>query len=303
MNLSGPDQLSALELAVPAERAEDLELVLAFDGRESVRAKLADAFAQGRRLPVGGRAVEAPVPTRSLLVGRAEGLGVDHGERLRAARQDPASYVRLYNYFPMPFERAAAVRLRLAEGPRSGPAVVSWRLRRAGRPPHPESGHFGLQVFPRPEGAAPVPAMAAYTGQAPLVRLQGRGKWVALFAELGSVGRRSREYLEGDERVVVDGGSPALGTGVEDFFDGGFYFDRGPFARALSGAPYHRSVPAPGRRQGRRTSSREDVTAAYRLRLTDAVPFGSSLEVDLETGPTGELPLRARTVAFYYLLP
>ena len=44
----------------------------------------------------------------------------------------------------------------------------------------------------------------------------------------------------------------------------------------------------------------EDVTGAYRLFFTDAVPFGSSIRAGLETGPTGEMPMRTRAVAYYY---
>jgi hypothetical protein len=41
----------------------------------------------------------------------------------------------------------------------------------------------------------------------------------------------------------------------------------------------------------------------YRLFLTDAIPFTSRLRVGLEGGPTGELALRARRVAWYYGRP
>jgi hypothetical protein len=41
----------------------------------------------------------------------------------------------------------------------------------------------------------------------------------------------------------------------------------------------------------------------YRLFLTDAIPFTSRLRFGLEGGPTGELALRARRVAWYYQRP
>jgi hypothetical protein len=115
-----------------------------------------------------------------------------------------------------------------------------------------------------------------------------------LFADLSSVDVPLREYLEGDERVYVDGSlHPALyGTGVEDLFGGGFYFDEGPFRLATHGSPSHDATP-----------SGEDRTSMYRLFLTDAVPFTSRLRFGLEGGPTGELALRARRVAWYYQRP
>jgi hypothetical protein len=44
--------------------------------------------------------------------------------------------------------------------------------------------------------------------------------------------------LEGDERVTVDGSpSPSIyGTGTEDAFNSGFYYNRGPLSRATHGA-------------------------------------------------------------------
>ena len=44
-------------------------------------------------------------------------------------------------------------------------------------------------------------------------------------------------HLEGDERISVDGSrSPQIhGTGLEDFFSGGFYFIRGAFTLPTHG--------------------------------------------------------------------
>jgi hypothetical protein len=43
------------------------------------------------------------------------------------------------------------------------------------------------------------------------------------------------------------------------------------------------------------------TTAMYRLMLTDAVPFSRHLRVGLEGGTTHNVPIRLRTVAYYYL--
>ena len=100
--------------------------------------------------------------------------------------------------------------------------------------------------------------------------------------------------MEGDERVFVDGSPyPALhGTGTEDIFNGGFYFDRGPFTLPLHGCLDRRVWP-----------DGEERTAAYRLLLLDAVPWTSSIRAGLEAGPTGLLSIRARTVAYVYEAP
>jgi hypothetical protein len=84
-------------------------------------------------------------------------------------------------------------------------------------------------------------------------------------------------YLEGDERVYVDGSrSPAVyGTGTEDYFNGGWYFILGEFSLPYHGNPYqsHRSVDHD------LTTSR---THAYRFHLSDVIPFQASLRFGIE---------------------
>lgn len=257
---AGPDLLQVLRLRLAPALWPDVRLRLAFDGETRVDLALADFFAVGR----GGT-----LPTRTLLLGLdADGF--------------------LYSYFPLPFTRTAAVFLsyRPPAGAAAGDIPIELEIERQGRPPEPGSGLFGavLRVSDRTPGGQDFAVLD----------LAGQGKWVGLFAELGSRDTSSREYLEGDERVYLDGSpAPALyGTGVEDFFNGGFYFDQGPFRHPFGGSPYH-EIAAQG----------EDTTAMVRLLVTDAVPFQSALRAGLEVGPTGNLTMRARTVAYFYSRP
>ncbi len=251
----GPGLLTGLRLTTPAAGWSEIRLSLTFDGRTTADLALRDFFAIGRG---------DGLPTRSLLVG----LDADD---------------RLYAYFPMPFFDHAVVRLTRAPESAGDPVEVGFWVRRSAVPPVAGSGLFGAQL----QAADPTTPGT----DLPLLELEGTGKWVGLFADLGSVGTPSRQYLEGDERIYLDGARhPMLyGTGTEDIFNGGFYFDQGPFRAALHGMTYHL------------TPAGEDVTAAYRLFLTDAVTFGASIRAGLETGPTGEMPMRARTVAYAYL--
>ncbi len=93
-------------------------------------------------------------------------------------------------------------------------------------------------------------------------------------------------YLEGDESFWVDGEFRGQGTGTEDYFNGGWYFQDGPFA-----APYHGVVfmePERGR------------VAAYRWHLPDPVRFRDSIRVELEHGHGNEVLADLATVAFWY---
>ncbi len=255
--VTGAGALRRLRLRTSERGMERLRLRLTFDGALRVDVPLADFFAARR----------ASVAPRALLLGRdAEGF--------------------LYSYIPMPFFAGATVELLDAGAPGAQTARVDWQLGWSAEAPAADSGLFG--AVSRVEGEH------APARDLPLLALQGRGKWLGLWAEIGSVRTLSREILEGDERVFLDGSRhPGIyGTGVEDLFNGGFYFDQGPFALPFHGAPAHRI-----------TAAGEDVTAAYRLFLSDAIPFRSALRARLEAGPTGNLPLRARTVAWYYSRP
>lgn len=248
---AGPGLLTGLRLQVEDRLREHLRLVLELDGETTVDLALADLFGPGR----------PAAPVSSVLLGERPG--------------------QLYLYFPIAFSRSAAIRLRSTADPAESAEVGFW-IRRDARDPVPGSGLFGAEL-------QAVEATTPGVDQ-PLLRLDGAGKWVGLLTRLGAVASRDRSYLEGDLRVYLDGApDPAQhGTGVEDFFGGGFYFDHGPFQRALHG------VTAQGDDGG------EATTAAYRLLLTTAVPFETSIRAELESGPQGEMPMRRRSVALYY---
>lgn len=93
-------------------------------------------------------------------------------------------------------------------------------------------------------------------------------------------------FLEGDELFTVDGSFRGQGTGTEDYFNGGWYFQDGPFT-----APYHGVVlmePERGR------------VAAYRWHLPDPVRFTDSIRVELEHGHGNQAVADYATVAYWY---
>jgi len=95
-------------------------------------------------------------------------------------------------------------------------------------------------------------------------------------------------FLEGDEMIFVDGEEkPSIaGTGTEDYFGGGFYFERGTFA-----APYHGAL------------IKDDALArvsAYRWHVEEAMPFARSIRVTIEHGPANDYDGDYSSVAFFY---
>ena len=257
-SFDGPDSLTALRLGLPSSRWSELTLTLVFDESERTELALDDFFAIGRAT---GQA------TRSLLI------GVDADDEL-------------YSYFPMPFFRTATVALGLSDAAAS-PVEVDSFVRRRDQVPPADSGLFGAQLRVADPSTPGLDSSIAI--------IDGPGRWVGLFLEAGSIGNQSQAFLEGDERIFADGSPhPALyGTGVEDFFGGGFYYridslTSTPFRRALHGMTYDLTDGA-GRAMG-----------MYRLMLTDAPVFGARLDVGLEGGPTNQTEVRFRAVSYFY---
>jgi hypothetical protein len=93
-------------------------------------------------------------------------------------------------------------------------------------------------------------------------------------------------FLEGDEAFFVDGEFRGQGTGTEDYFNGGWYFQDGAFA-----APYHGLV-LKDESLGR--------IAAYRWHIPDPVAFNDSIRITLEHGHDNSEVADYATTAYWY---
>jgi hypothetical protein len=98
-------------------------------------------------------------------------------------------------------------------------------------------------------------------------------------------------FMEGNEQVDVDGSPTAQinGTGTEDFYQGGWYFNRGAFSNPLNGAPT--KVDNLGCKL---------QISAYRMMLADAVPFGSSINFGIQHGGLNTTPSNYSSTAYWY---
>src|SRR6185369_14243267 len=105
-------------------------------------------------------------------------------------------------------------------------------------------------------------------------------------------------HLEGDERITVDGSRwPQWhGTGLEDFFGGGFYFVAGAFTLPTHGNPAQVPTTSP-RRPGL------NLRSAYRVFLGDAIPYESGIRLAIEHGPVNDVPADFSSLVFHYARP
>jgi hypothetical protein len=124
---------------------------------------------------------------------------------------------------------------------------------------------------------------------------QGRGHvvGVSLFMESsGAGGYEDMNYLEGDERAYVDGAlSPCIhGTGNEDYFNCGWYFNKGVFSRPYHGHPWRDQFNGGG----------TNFTQAYRFHLSDSIPFNSTVKFGVEHGHGNASPGTFSSVTYFY---
>jgi hypothetical protein len=190
--------------------------------------------------------------------------------------------------WPLPYFEHARISL---ENIGSTTRQVSVRIQQRTAAPARDAGHFHATYQ---HSVAPFDQDDRYQ----VAALQGHGKYVGtLMFMQGTLDREAVAaryplgFLEGDERILVDGAESVLGTGTEDYFDAGYYWTSGrfdaPFATLIS-----RSEDANG----------GSVTAARWHVLTNSIEFDKSLELTFEYGaPRPKSATDYASVAYYYL--
>ncbi len=268
----GPGAISALRLRLPddedgAEVLDGLRLRMEFDGRRTVDSPVGAFFGTG----LGEH------PVRSLLF---------------AMDTSPGGWYTAW--WPMPYRQDARITLVNT----SGRTISGIDTEVTSAP----DAHWDAALAP--DGTAGYFSTESHRGGTTpdadwtVVDRTGRGELAGVVQTVrGYVpDGNMRQYLEGDERVHVDGSlTPQLhGTGTEDFYEGGWYFNRGTFSNPLNGNTAHK----------RRTSGcADECDSLYRLLLSDAVGYGSALRFGVEHGAQNDASAHYDTTAFLYARP
>ncbi len=168
--------------------------------------------------------------------------------------------------YPAPFDTEARLVFRNA----GAASITLTALARHDPGSLPELGR--LQI------ACDAPVIETQDTNVTLIALSGeRGHYAGQLLTL-----RGREWgwamMEGDHEVRVDGEYALLGTGIEDYFGGAFYYLAGPFALPFLGAPGFDLMGGEHLRAGA-----IDV-AQYRHHLIDGVSFEDSFAFEYEVG-------------------
>ncbi|MGA8115933.1 MAG: DUF2961 domain-containing protein [Actinocatenispora sp.] len=277
-DLTGPGALSALRLTLPQLTAPggdpdgvratdrilaDARLRVTMDGQRTVDAPLGEFFGTGMGL----------YPVRALM------FGVDPGART------------FDSWWLMPYRQHAVVQVENGSDTdiTGGHATVTsarsaqWRHALADGGP---DGYFRATA----QRAATVPG-----ADHEFLDTTGRGRLLGVsHTMIGDIpSGNQRDYLEGDERLYVDGSaSPDMhGTGTEDFYESGWYFNRETYSDPMNGNTAHETGTA---------DCRYDCTTAYRLLLAEGPGFSSSIRFGIEHGPGDNEPATYGSTAFWY---
>ncbi|MGW1339692.1 DUF2961 domain-containing protein [Kribbella sp. NPDC002412] len=125
--------------------------------------------------------------------------------------------------------------------------------------------------------------------------VSGRGKFVGVSQTMEGLlaDGNTRGYLEGDERVYVDGErTPAIhGTGTEDYYESGWYFNAGTYSTPFHGNSAH---------EVKAGFCTYECDGAWRLHITDSIGFQNQLDFSIEHGQQDDHPAIYGSTAFLY---
>jgi len=171
--------------------------------------------------------------------------------------------------FPMPFQKSARFVL---ENQSAQSVDLTFGVTTG---PHIDGGYFhaGWRNSSAQQAGSP------HT----VLKTSGHGRYAGCILSVNSADR-SFWVLESDESMVIDGVKRWQGTGLEDYFNSGWYYGN-VFARPLHGLPNK----APFR------------TVQYRLHPTEPILFDQNFKMEFERGPNHASHAAYESVSFYYL--
>ncbi|MFI5695621.1 DUF2961 domain-containing protein [Kribbella sp. NPDC051586] len=251
---------------------------------DAARVKPSDTLLAGVRVQVtidGKKRVDAPLGEFF-----GSGLGENPVHSLFFA-MDPDGWYS--SWWPMPYVARATVTLvNPTAYPLTGQADVT-ASRNARKAVELATGKIGYFTAISTRGETTQGSDWAFAD------VTGRGKFVGVSQTMEGLlaDGNTRGYLEGDERVYVDGErTPAIhGTGTEDFYESGWYFNAGTYSTPFHGNSAH---------EVRAGFCTNECDGAWRLHITDSVAFQNQLDFGIEHGQQDDHPAIYGSTAFLY---
>lgn len=181
----------------------------------------------------------------------------------------------LYCYFPMPFAESARFEVEVQSEKKNHILYYAVQYHKLKKMPK-DAGQFHARWNRETtrEGENYV-----------ILDAEGRGHYAGCFLHMQRGPKFTLApwkwlwFLEGSEMIYVDGEDhpPAIyGTGTEDYFNSGWYFNRGVYS-----APFHGLTL--------KDVARSRISA-YRFHVPDPVPFKKDIRVTIEHGGANDVP-------------
>ncbi|MFB0536713.1 MAG: DUF2961 domain-containing protein [Anaerolineae bacterium] len=277
IELPDPGMITSLRLVIQDGQENDLWMRIFWDGQAS-------PGVEGPLRALFGTAEETR-PYRSLP------LGIVATQPAGDKKQH-----EFYNFFPMPFHSARILFTNSGGGRSHIQATILYR------PTNDIAGTRFHALFKEERLWADNPANYR------LLDVAGSGRYVGCILTGHDVDRGGQPYygeglpevwrfpyLESDYDLWVDGQLALPGTGIEDDFDGGYYYIwYTPNNPASSQFPLSGCTWKDERVRG-------EVASQYRFYVTDAVDFKQSLGIEVEHGIIGNnLSVTYSSTAFWY---
>jgi hypothetical protein len=187
-----------------------------------------------------------------------------------------------YNYFPMPFSKGVRIEVENMHD-----KVVPYVFINA--------NYQALDELPREAGRFHCLYHAGTNpGAAPLVILKagGRGHFAGCCLSLQGKDENYLSYLEAPEYIYIDTDDKTVptfaGTGMEDYFNGGWYFREGEFDGMYHGVPLKDVL--------------RSMITMYRFHETDAICFDKSITMQFINPRAADQlkPFKYSSAAYWY---
>ena len=201
------------------------------------------------------------------------------GETAKSLLIGKAGSGTYYSYFPMPFSAGVKIVVR-NDG--AAKLKVAWEVACEPMSKLPDGmGRFFAQWHRQ---------NPTIKGQLfPILDAKGHGHWCGVSHAMQGSRGWGLGFLEGDEMLWIDGrdNTHYNGTGTEDYFNGGWYFG------TTGNAPMY----------GAGVQDGNDKCHAFRIQMSDLVPFQKTFHGGIEHGDGNSVPADYAGVTYWYAAP
>lgn len=187
-----------------------------------------------------------------------------------------------YNYFPMPFSKGVRIEVENKHDRVVPYVFINANYQSLDALPEDAGRFHGLYRAGTNPGAEPLTVL----------KVSGRGHYVGCCLSIQGKNKNDLSYLEAPEYIYIDtegrSAPTIVGTGLEDYFNGGWYFREGEFSGLYHGVPVKDAL--------------RSMITMYRFHEDDAIGFDKNIEMSfINPRPAEQLQeFKFSSTAYWY---